>query len=649
MSKLLKSEKTTRHPYPKKFNRHVVIFGLRWRLQLFVLLLMGLWSGTVTAKDLPTAEQVLQIYHANRQQLSRLHLQVIHRFEKTEAAARMDLKNIAQNEKILKAVNEKLSEEISSSDANGQKLLMDEYRVIRASLEQDIRSLKKYGRTSFQMFTPMEFFIEGENYQYRTPHGTFKTAESVADWKFPSEPLTPESLLSTYKEANIYSRSSTETPPARWWHGSNSQAYIMKKHLGEVSRLSYPPFTDVSQPEWDRRHPIDMFFSQSAEKYDVVRQEEVDGRLLTLVEVCMPTNSFEQTWLCYRGWLDLKRGAIPLKLHVSQSSGGLSREQFERVSLSPMEVLRTEKILELPDGGFYPVVTIREKMSRDPDAPQQPPAEAGKPQTISPYAVYYRYHWEAKLVDNQKTLAADFFSLRFPEGQKIFDLDAGKIPGALDPKPPIQPGQPAPELQVARWLDGKPRSLKDFQGQVVVLDFWGLRSQASKNSVSIKKLLQEKYRDQPVVFLSIHTADEDLETLSQQVELFTREQKWNYLTAIDQGTMLENSVTANAFGSTSFSTEIIIGKDGLVKYNSSVLPAELMDLAEKSGDELTPRQEQRISDYMKKCFEQAGEVWPVDENLSKEEQAKIYERIELFMKSREIDAALSELTPVSEK
>ncbi|MGH9855678.1 MAG: hypothetical protein ACREBD_38075, partial [Blastocatellia bacterium] len=35
-------------------------------------------------------------------------------------------------------------------------------------------------------------------------------------------------------------------------------------------------------------------------------------------------------------------------------------------------------------------------------------------------------------------------------------------------------GRPAPELVIARWLDGQPKNLSDLRGKVVLLDFWAM-------------------------------------------------------------------------------------------------------------------------------------------------------------------------------
>ena len=61
------------------------------------------------------------------------------------------------------------------------------------------------------------------------------------------------------------------------------------------------------------RNDFDIFFSQPAEKYRVVREETIDGRSLVVVDVIVSLGPQWSVCLAYRAWLDLKRGAIPIR------------------------------------------------------------------------------------------------------------------------------------------------------------------------------------------------------------------------------------------------------------------------------------------------------------------------------------------------
>jgi len=612
------------------------------------LALVILWTAAPAAAELPSGDTILQIYRENRQQLSRIHLQLVHRYEMTEASCRIAQKEAAEKERIFNALSQVKAEDLVFHDADKQPITGEQAQQILRSLggaeaREEIRALKGQVKP-FQTIRPMEFFLDAENYQFRQPVKALQDEEELRSWKFSDVPLTSETLLTTYRDIGLFSRSSQAIPPSRWWHHSADRAaYVMQKHLTDVWRLNLPPFTDATHPEWDCRHAFDTFFSQPAEKYRVVREEEIDGRLLTVVDVAVPIGREGSTLLCYRGWLDLRRGAIPVKVHHQQGRNPLPDDFFDR--LQPQEIVTTSEIHELPEGGFYPTKTLSEQMRTDPDHPQLTPEEwkeVRQGHRKIPQVVVRRHRWECSLAEKLGSIEPDFFVIPFPEGQQLFDHDAGKMIGALEPAPPIPVGEPAPPLQIARWLDGQQHSLEEFRGKVVVLDFWGLWCSACRGAVPTYKILQERFKDQPVVFISIHTAEKDAGALSEKIKQLTSNHGWDYLAGIDSGTMIENSATSCAYGVQAFPTEIIIGRDGLVKFNSMIPPPGFEELYGKTEEELSPQDFKKFEDWERNLFLEAGEAWPLPETLSEQELEEIHTRVAVFDTSRRINAALAE-------
>ena len=315
------------------------------------------------------------------------------------------------------------------------------------------------------------------------------------------------------------------------------------------------------------RHPIDAFFSQSADKYHVVRNEEIEGRSLTVVDVAMPIAKGSNSLLAYRGWLDLKRGAIPIKLYHGQNQGEAPKNQFDH--RQPDEIVTTHEIRELPNGGYYPTKTVREVWDRDPEAPEPTAAEWDEVKADKrrlPLVVHRRYTWDCSVVELKTDFGDGFFTIPFPAGQQLFDHDVGKMIGALDAKPLVKVGQQAPPLSIAHWLDGKPRTPADWKGQVVVLDFWGLWCGGCRSSVPRLNAIQDRFGTEPVTFISVHNAEKDRMKLAARIGEFKTKNKWNFIGAIDTGTMLEDSVTTNAYGIRGFPTLVIIGTDGRIVY-----------------------------------------------------------------------------------
>jgi hypothetical protein len=153
--------------------------------------------------------------------------------------------------------------------------------------------------------------------------------------------------------------------------------------------------------------------------------------------------------------------------------------------------------------------------------------------------------------------------------------------------------------------------------------------------------LQEKYKDKPVVFISIHTAEPDAEKLAARIGQYATEKAWKFLAAIDEGTMIENSVTSHAYGCSGFPTEIVIGCDGRIVFNSNVPVPGMEDIVGKSCDEITPANQVKIDAWEKSQFEAVGEKWPLPKDISDEEMKKILNRLFLHQLSKPIDEALS--------
>jgi len=86
------------------------------------------------------------------------------------------------------------------------------------------------------------------------------------------------------------------------------------------------------------------------------------------------------------------------------------------------------------------------------------------------------------------------------------------------PQQPLEPGRPAPELEGGvAWLNtGKPLSLKDLQGKIVLLDFWTLCCINCMHIMPDLARLEEKYKNQLVV-IGVHSAKFENEKNSESI------------------------------------------------------------------------------------------------------------------------------------
>ena len=598
----------------------------------------------VAAAERPTAAEILKIHHENKSRLSRLHLQLTHDYETTAARDRKaeqgaDEKE-EQIERLLRVSRGDASMEI---EMNGKRLTPEDARKMLNDLVgperlREIDSLRS-GAKPFRTITPMEFFLDGENYQVRRPVHSLSTDQELEAWRFSVAPLTAATLLTDYRRASIFSRSAGSMPAGRsWWGNKKPYAYTTAMHLAEVTNIDLPPFTDITYPAGSRsgnRHPIDSFFSQPSESYHVLGQEKIDGRALTIVEVAVPSQSGSDSLVFYRAWLDLKRGALPMKMHQQQAIAATPKDLLDR--LQPDEIMTTQRVVALPNGAFYPAKTVSQAWQVDPDAPRLSEAQwdevrAGK--RTPAMVVKATNTWDCSLVEAKTDFGKDFFVIAFPKGQHVDDFDAEEEP-ALDRKPPVEIGQEAPPLTIGRWLDGKELALDDLRGQVVVLDFWGLWCGGCVAEVPQQVALQERFRDQPVTFIAIHTADKDSETLAAKIEAFRKKNDWHWIAAIDAGRAIEDSLTTRDYGVLGFPLTVIIGTDGKIAYVDF--------MSDPPGDDQPRAQaelQKQMNDALKHRFESVGEAWPISEKLDEKARQAILDRVQRRFIIQQIESAL---------
>jgi thiol-disulfide isomerase/thioredoxin len=259
-------------------------------------------------------------------------------------------------------------------------------------------------------------------------------------------------------------------------------------------------------------------------------------------------------------------------------------------------VLEVTKIESVNGGGFYPVAGNLRSMGPRPDAP---PLTLQSLQDGSAAKVELVVHqidsWQASIVEAGLTLPGELFLPEFPPNAVVYDLDANKVLGALEPRPLLKAGERAPELEVAAWLDGESRTLASLRGRVVVLDFWGVWCGPCRQIVPGLKELHETFRERPVTFISLHTAG----AIPVDVAAFLKEQDWECVAAIDRGTMIEDSATANLYGVGAFPTLIVIDPEGVIAFNGAHELDEDPDTVEVR---------------MKADAEQIGIPWPLDKD-----------------------------------
>ncbi|WP_425398567.1 TlpA family protein disulfide reductase [Aeoliella sp.] len=599
----------------------------------------GILVGAPCHAEPITAEQALATHRENLEKLRSLHLQATITTEWTEAFR----ENHRQEAEAVGQLIEKLeSGEVDLNDVSPQlKTIGYTVPMFIATLKDKLetnRALQDNDRVE----NVVEIFARGPEYQVRMPYG-----ERGEYWRFPKSALTPKSLVTDFTKMHIFTYSNQLDPAGQVWgglwaDGSPKPVQLRKGHYRDFSVMMLPPYAFTEQYPCQARHPIEEFFKAPEQEFIVVREETVGDRRLVVLDALVPydyqsskTNEQGETitfqaFDFYRARLDLSRGGVVTELKWWYGFEGMDREK--QAATTPKGTVVASKIRRLTSSGYFPTVTVVETYGADYSTDKEAPTK---------YSVHDRKTWECTMVESPVELPENFFQPEYPVGQTYYDAETEKIVGALEPKPSVKAGTVAPPLENLHWLDGGEHSLEEFRGNVVVLEFWRLRSRSSRDMTPALKEVQQLYDGQPVTFIAIHTAEADTEQTTEAIEQFASDQGWDYLQAIDAGTMQYNSQVANAYGVSSYPTHIVIGPDGRVVYNSDVPPPGLEDIIGKPCEDATPEDEQRLQAYMLAEFTAANIDWSEDEELSQEEQIRRFNKLLVYQLKKQIDSALS--------
>ena len=123
----------------------------------------------------------------------------------------------------------------------------------------------------------------------------------------------------------------------------------------------------------------------------------------------------------------------------------------------------------------------------------------------------------------------------------------------------LKVGDPAPEIE-GEDLDGKPMKLSDFQGKVVVLDFWGDWCPFCKPAYTYQNHLINRMKGEPFVLLGVNCDD-----TRQQAQLVVKNQKIGWRSWYDGGGQMMGGPIFSKYGVTNIPTSFVIDKKGIIQ------------------------------------------------------------------------------------
>lgn len=142
-------------------------------------------------------------------------------------------------------------------------------------------------------------------------------------------------------------------------------------------------------------------------------------------------------------------------------------------------------------------------------------------------------------------------------------------------KPPenklIKKGEVAADWTLPMYRTGGATSLNDFDGKVVLLDFWIFHCGACQDSVPRLNALQAKYKNKDFKLLTVNIADSP-----KLIDLFVKKAKPKF------PILYNGKDLAEKYGVTAYPTAILIGKEGNVLYAGGFDAKVLDELIGKS-------------------------------------------------------------------
>jgi thiol-disulfide isomerase/thioredoxin len=124
-------------------------------------------------------------------------------------------------------------------------------------------------------------------------------------------------------------------------------------------------------------------------------------------------------------------------------------------------------------------------------------------------------------------------------------------------------GPLAPEFSqtdAAAWLNSKPLSLADLRGQVLMVEFWTFACGNCVNSIPWVKAMEERYREQGLQVIGVHTPEFSYERSAATVAAHMKK------LGVRHPVMLDNDYAYwNAMGNRYWPAFFLIDKQGHVR------------------------------------------------------------------------------------
>lgn len=135
------------------------------------------------------------------------------------------------------------------------------------------------------------------------------------------------------------------------------------------------------------------------------------------------------------------------------------------------------------------------------------------------------------------------------------------VSAAIRPGAATAAAPKAPEISAETWLNSEPVSMKALRGQVVLVEFWTFACWNCKNVEPYIRQWHERYADQGLVVLAVHSPEFSFEADVANVAEYVEDKGIEYVVAIDN-----DFSTWKAYGNQAWPTLYLIDRNGRLVY-----------------------------------------------------------------------------------
>ena len=374
--------------------------------------LIAFWLVGAASAAPPSASDVFSGYRLNASYFAKVRITWRYSLKNTDAFYNAD-KRMAQ---ILEL-------KAKSADISGER----KTKLLRAA--KGFRSSSE-GTPRETVFL-QDYWTDGLRKQVRIPASQLDLAAARV-WQFPDAPVTPDSLIVSYKDTCILSYNPQANATLRIWAGyqpnTKANSSVRSAPLEEYYYgFLYPPCVEGKHAvKQQYLHPVDRFFSLPVQNIHVVGSVELDGvKALKLVHRTIEKSTLhaaDGAKLEYlnttTAFVDPARGYIPVRIEY-RSDKLVNGECVDAATGDPFLIVRCSAVKAVDGVAFYPMEGVEEIYGAEPSSPQY-----GKPQTpesfrskgqIMPSAMYHENTWSISRLDRTPVMSDVMYELEFPD------------------------------------------------------------------------------------------------------------------------------------------------------------------------------------------------------------------------------------------